>query len=99
MLIVRVVGQQQRLVGLLGVGLLRVRADDDLAVEDGAGAAAEDALVDLVARAVRLGVIDRRVGVDQALAVGDVQAVQRALGALAVEHRDDVVADDPRRRA
>ena len=29
----RVVGEQQRAVGLLGVGLLRVRPDDDLAVE------------------------------------------------------------------
>ena len=90
----RVVRQQQRPVGLLRVGLLRVDAHDDLAVEDRARAAAEDALVDLVARAVRLGVIDRRVRVDQPLAVGQVQAVQRALGAFAVEHRDDVVADD-----
>ena len=31
----RVVGQEQRLVGLLRVGLLRVLADDDLAVEHG----------------------------------------------------------------
>jgi hypothetical protein len=36
---------------------------------------------------VRLGVVDRRVVVDVALAVGQVQPVQRALGALAVEHR------------
>ena len=81
----RVVGQQQRPVGLLGVGLLRVLADDDLAVEHRARLAAEDALVDLVARAVRLRVVDRRVVVDQALAVGEIEAVQRALGALAVE--------------
>ena len=39
--------------------------------------------------------IDGRVGVHQALAVGEIQPVQRALGALAVEHRDDVVPDDP----
>ena len=45
----RVVGEQQRPVRLLGVGLLRVLADDDLAVEDRARRAAEDALVDLVA--------------------------------------------------
>ena len=50
----RVVGEQQRLVGLLRVGLLRVLPDDDLAVEDGARPAGQDALVDLVARAVRL---------------------------------------------
>ena len=61
----RVVGQQQRLVGLLGVGLLGVLADEDLAVEDAAGLAVEDALVQLVAGAVRLGVVDDRVVVDE----------------------------------
>ena len=49
--------------------------------------AAEDALVDLVAGAVRLGVVDRRVVVDQLVAVGEVEAVQRAVAALAVEQR------------
>ena len=68
--------------------------DDDLAVEHRARAAGQDALVDLVARAVRLRVVDRRVRVDERVAVGDVQPVQRALGALAVEHGDDVVARD-----
>ena len=61
----RVVGQEQRAVRLLGVGLLRVLPDDDLAVEHRAGRAAQDALVDLVAAAVRLRVVDRRVVVDQ----------------------------------
>ena len=88
MLIERVVGQQQRPVGLLRVGLLRVLAHDDLAVEHRARFAAENALVDLVARAVRLGVIDGRVIVDQAIAIGQIQAVQRALRALSVEQRD-----------
>ena len=55
--------------------------------------AAENALVDLVARAVRLRVIDRRVVVDQPIAVGQVQPVQRALRTLAVENRNGVVAD------
>ena len=91
----RLVGQEQRLVGLLRVGLLRVLPDDDLAVEDGARAAGQDALVELVARAMRLRVVDRRVRVDERIAVGDIQPVQRALGALAVEHGDDVVARDP----
>ena len=90
----RVVGEQQRPVGLLGVGLLRVLTNDDLAVEHRARLAAENALVDLVARAVRLRVIDGGVIVDQAIAIGQIQAVQRALGALAVENRRDVVADD-----
>ncbi len=65
----RVVGQQQRLVRLLRVGLLRVGPDDDLAVEDRRGAIGEDALVDLAAVAVRLRVIDRRVVVDEPRAV------------------------------
>ena len=46
----RLVREQQGLVGLLGVGLLRVGADADPAVEDAARPAVEDALVELVAR-------------------------------------------------
>src|SRR6476619_3217129 len=45
-----VVGQEQRLVRLLRVGLLRVLPDDDLAVEHRARLAGQDALVELVAR-------------------------------------------------
>ena len=60
----RVVGQQQRLVRLLGVGLLGVLADEDLAVEDAVALAVEDALVQLVAGAVRLRVVDDGVVVD-----------------------------------
>ena len=67
----------------LAFGLLRLRPDDDLAVEDGPGMTRQDALVDLVARAMRLRVVDRRVRVDEAMAGGDVEAVERALGALA----------------
>ena len=89
----RIVGEQQRLVRLLGVGLLRVGPHDDLAVEDGAGVPAQDPFVQLVAAAVRLGVVDRRVIVDQPPAVREIQAVQRAVAALAVEHGDDVVPD------
>ena len=88
----RVVRQQQRAVGLLGVGLLRVLADDDAAVEDALALAVEDALVELVARAVRHRVIDRGVVVHQAIAVDQVDAVHRAVGALALEADADVVA-------
>ena len=61
--------------------------------------AVEDALVELVAGAVRLGVVDRRVVVDVLLAVADVEAVERRTPRLAVEARVDVVAREPRRRA
>ena len=89
----RVVREQQRAVGLFRVGLLRVLAHDDLAVEHRPGTPAENALVDFVARAVGAGVIDGRVVVDQAVAVGEIQPVQRHLGAFAVERRQHVVAN------
>ena len=88
----RVVGQEQRLVGLLGVGLLGVLADEDLAVEDAVGLAVEDALVKLVTGAVRHGVVDAGVVVDVLLAVGHIKAVERAFAAFAREHGADFVA-------
>ena len=90
----RAVGQEQRAVRLLGVGLLRVLPDDDLAVEHRARRAAQDALVDLVAAAVRLRVVDRRVVVDQPVAVGEIEAVERAVAAFTVEEGGRVVADE-----
>jgi hypothetical protein len=54
----------------------------------------ENALVELVARAVRHRVIDRRVVVDELRAVAEVDAVERAVRALAAEARHQVVADD-----
>ena len=80
-------------VGLLGVGLLRVLADDDLAVEAGARRAPRMPC-SLWLPAVRLGVVDRRVVVDQPIAVGEVEPVQRAVATLAVEERERVVADE-----
>src|SRR5882724_635216 len=71
----RIVGQEQHLVRLLGVGLLGVFADKDLAVEDAVSAIAEDALVNLMARTVRLGVIDDGEVIDVLLAIGQVEAI------------------------
>ncbi len=87
-----IVGQQQRLVGLLGVGLLGVGVNVNLAVEDAAGPAVEDALVQLVAGAIRLGMVDARVVIDQLVAARQVQAVKRGFAALRVEHHVDVRA-------
>ena len=66
---------------------------DDLAVEDRARLIREDALVHLVAAAMRHRVVDGRVVVDQLRAAADVEAIQRAVDAFAVERGDDVVAD------
>src|SRR2546423_1774050 len=74
--------------------LRRVLPDDDLAVEDGPRRAAGDALVALVAAVVRLGMVDRRVVVDQPIAVGEIEAVQRAVAAFAVEERVGVVTHE-----
>src|ERR1035437_1985426 len=87
-----VVGEDQVLVSLLGIGLLGVLADDDFAVEDGVRLAVEDALVELVAGAVRHGVADHRMIIDVLRAVDDVEAVQRGVGTFG-EGGVDVVAD------
>ena len=86
-----VVGEHQVLVGLLGIGLLRVLADEDLAVEDRVRLAVQDALVQLVAGGVRLGVVDGGVIVHVLRAVDDVESVQRGLGAFR-EERVGIVA-------
>ncbi len=90
-----VVRQQQRAIGLLRVRFLRVDPDDDAAVEDAATLAGQDALVEFVARAVRHRVVERGVRVHQALAVDEIHAVHRAVGALALEADTDVVAHQP----
>ena len=61
--------EEQGLVRLFGVGLLRVNGHDDLAVEDGACPAVQNPLVELVAVAVGLGMMNRRVVVDESCVV------------------------------
>ena len=56
--------QHQRLRHLLAVGFLRVRADDDLALEDAARRAVEHALEQLAALAARHRVIDDQRRID-----------------------------------
>src|SRR3954447_2934292 len=86
------VGQHEVLVGLLGVGLLRILANNDAAVEDRGCLAVQNALVQLVAVGVRLGVVDRGVIVDVLRAVNDVEAVERRFRAVR-QGRARVVAD------
>ena len=74
----RLLREEQVLVRLHGVGLLRVRPHDDLAVEDPARLSVQDALVELAARAVRLGVVDHGVVVEVLRAGPEEEAVQRA---------------------
>src|SRR5262249_58378651 len=68
------VGEQQVLVGLGGVGLLRIGAHDDAPVEDGAGRAVEHSLEELTAPAARYRMVDRHVMLDLLAAPPDPQA-------------------------
>src|ERR1039458_6793661 len=53
----RIVGEHQILIGLLGIGLLRVFADDDFAIEDGVRLARQNSFIHFVAPAVRAWVL------------------------------------------
>src|SRR5437867_5637195 len=89
----RAIREQQILVGLPGVGLLRVRAHEDPAIEDPARPSVEDALVELAAGTVWPGVVDARVVVHMLSAGSKVEAVEHALRSLSIQHRVDIVAD------
>ncbi len=73
--------EQQRLIGLLGIGLLSILPDEDFAVEDAFALISDDALVDFMAVAVGHGMIDGRVVIDQPAAINCVEAIE---GAFAV---------------
>src|SRR5262249_29131685 len=89
----RVLRQEQHLVGLLGIGLLGVLANENLAVENPVRFSVQDALVQFVAGAARLGVVDGGEVVDVLAAARQVQTVDGGLAALAVELNADFVAD------
>ncbi len=88
----RVVGEQQVAIGLLGVGLLRVFVDDDASVKNAVGMIVENAVVELTAAAVRAGVLDQHVVIEMLAAVADEQAIDQALSAFTGQHRMHVVA-------
>src|SRR5215831_5688692 len=73
---VRGVGEQQRVVRLLAVRLLRDRPDVDLSVEYAVRPPVENALVQLSAERVRLSVDDLRLVVAMLLAVEHIETVQ-----------------------
>ncbi len=69
----RVVGEQQVAIGLLGVGLLRVLVDDDAAVKDAVRVLIENPVIELPAGAVRTRVFDEHVVVEMLAAAADEQ--------------------------
>ena len=88
----RIFGQQQVVVGLVGIGLLRARMHDDLAVEHRVGLTVHHSAIVFPAGAVGLAMINERVVVHMLLAADQIQAVERGLAATGVERGRDVVA-------
>ena len=80
------------ILGLLGVGPVGSGVHIDQAVEDGAALSGQDALVDLAAGRVRLGVLDAHVVVDMLAAIEDIEPIEGGLGPLAVEDGGEIVA-------
>ena len=74
-----VVAEQQAVVALNRVGLLRDLMDDDAAVEDRRRLIVEHTLVELVTRAVGHGVIEQRVVVHPLMTRDEVEAVERGM--------------------
>jgi len=78
---------------LKGVRLLRVLVYKDLAVEDTGGLLEQHALVELVAKTKRLLVVDEGMVIDQLLAGGEVEAVQMCFRMVFLQLCLQVVAD------
>jgi len=79
-------GQQQVLVRLYRVGLLRAFANEDLAVENRPAVVIENPFVQLVTAAMRLLVVDDRVRVGMLIGAHKVKAVDRSLSAFVIHH-------------
>ena len=88
---VRIGRQQQIVVGLLGVGLLRAGPHDDPPREHATGTLVEHAVEILVALAVVGRVIDRRMVIGVLLAGEQVQPIENQRPARTRQHRTDVV--------
>jgi hypothetical protein len=84
--------EEQILVRLDRVRLLRVRTDHDRSVEDAARAAVQNSLVHLAARRVRGRVVDRRVRIEVLRAGAREEPVELALRSLSFEPDGEVRA-------
>ena len=89
-------GEQKRLGHLLAVGLLGVRRDDDLALEDAARLAVEHGLEQLAARAMRHRMLDEQRRVAMLTAAHEQCAGNIEDRAFAGEAREGLAADESR---
>ena len=90
----RIVGQQQVAIGLLGIGLLRVLVHHDAAVEHAMRVVVENAVVKLPAGTMRAGVLHQHVIIEMLPAGADKEPINQALAAFAGEHRMHIVAHE-----
>ena len=88
----RVIGEEQVAVGLLGIGFLRIFVNDDSAVKNTVRVVIEDAVIELAAIAVRAGMLDQHVIVYMLMAAAEEETVDQAFAAFSGEHRMHVVA-------
>ena len=91
----RVRREQEIVVALARVGMLRIAVDQHPAVEDAPPAPVEEALVDLLAPPARLAVVDPGMEIDVLAPARDVEAVQHHLRPGPVEGDVDPVANEP----
>src|SRR5881296_878211 len=89
----RLLGKQQVSVRLLGIGLPGILPHNDFAIEDRLDLSIEDAFVEFATNAMWLHMVNPGVVVDMALTRSQVEAVQRAVAALTVQHDINVVSD------
>ena len=67
----RIVGEQEISIGLLGIGLLSVFVNDDAAVKNSVRFAIKNAIIKLAAAAMRAGMLDVHVVVEMLTPVAD----------------------------
>src|SRR4026208_462014 len=88
----RAFGKQQVLIALTCISLLGVFANDDASVENRRRLIVENALVKLAAAAVWLDMIDYCVIIDMLVNCRNVETVEGAISAVAVECNINIVA-------
>ena len=84
--------EQKGLIGLLGICLLRILPNKDLAVEYPFRLAVENRFVELVACTIRLRMVDGGVVVDDLRARPQGESVQRAFAPLRIQHNRHIIA-------
>src|SRR5687767_8731181 len=82
----RLFGKNQILVRLFRIGLLRIETNDDPSIENTTGLSVENTFIQLVAVAVRFGMVNGGVIVNVLFSVNQIEAVERRFSTFAVQY-------------